>query len=384
MKIETTEAHLISVPLKVKTWTAQESFSEMSCLLIEINTDSGLQGVGQVTGPNLSKVLDYVQEFGAIIKGMDARSSTMIWDKLFSLTSPRPYGANAKDGLPPPLSRTDRLQITAAIGGIDNALWDIKGKAANMPVFRLLGGEKSRIPVYATGGYLKKGAPITACAAELKAFIDQGYTAVKLKVGHHTLEEEVKRVKATREAIGDAMLMLDMNACYDLNECIHFAKAVEPFNLTWLEEPLHWYLQPADFAKLAEATSIPIAHGERLFDRFTARDFIENGGIKFIQFDSTRHSGFTEHLRIAHMAEQNGIFIAPHLAPEMHGHLVSAFPRAGFIAESHGDPDRNPLWHGGLFSKKAEIKEGYLQLNESAGFGYDIDWNFVAKYRVNQ
>ncbi|MFZ8899004.1 MAG: mandelate racemase/muconate lactonizing enzyme family protein [Alphaproteobacteria bacterium] len=384
MKIETTEAHLISVPLKVKTWTAQESFSEMSCLLIEINTDSGLQGVGQVTGPNLSKVLDYVQEFGAIIKGMDARSSTVIWDKLFSLTSPRPYGANAKDGLPPPLSRTDRLQITAAIGGIDNALWDIKGKAANMPVFRLLGGEKSRIPVYATGGYLKKGAPITACAAELKAFIDQGYTAVKLKVGHHTLEEEVKRVKATREAIGDAMLMLDMNACYDLNECIHFAKAVEPFNLTWLEEPLHWYLQPADFAKLAEATSIPIAHGERLFDRFTARDFIENGGIKFIQFDSTRHSGFTEHLRIAHMAEQNGIFIAPHLAPEMHGHLVSAFPRAGFIAESHGDPDRNPLWHGGLFSKKAEIKEGYLQLNESAGFGYDIDWNFVAKYRVNQ
>ena len=384
MKIETTEAHLISVPLKVKTWTAQESFSEMSCLLIEINTDSGLQGVGQVTGPNLSKVLDYVQEFGAIIKGMDARSSTVIWDKLFSLTSPRPYGANAKDGLPPPLSRTDRLQITAAIGGIDNALWDIKGKAANMPVFRLLGGEKSRIPVYATGGYLKKGAPLTACAAELKAFIDQGYTAVKLKVGHHTLEEEVKRVKATREAIGDAMLMLDMNACYDLNECIHFAKAVEPFNLTWLEEPLHWYLQPADFAKLAEATSIPIAHGERLFDRFTARDFIENGGIKFIQFDSTRHSGFTEHLRIAHMAEQNGIFIAPHLAPEMHGHLVSAFPRAGFIAESHGDPDRNPLWHGGLFSKKAEIKEGYLQLNESAGFGYDIDWNFVAKYRVNQ
>ena len=384
MKIKTIAAHLISVPLKVKTWTAQESFSEVSCLLIEINTDSGLQGVGQVTGPNLSKVLDYVQEFGAIIKGMDARSSTVIWDKLFSLTSPRPYGANAKDGLPPPLSRTDRLQITAAIGGIDNALWDIKGKAANMPVFRLLGGEKSRIPVYATGGYLKKGAPITACAAELKAFIDQGYTAVKLKVGHHTLEEEVKRVKATREAIGDAMLMLDMNACYDLNECIHFAKAVEPFNLTWLEEPLHWYLQPADFAKLAEATSIPIAHGERLFDRFTARDFIENGGIKFIQFDSTRHSGFTEHLRIAHMAEQNGIFIAPHLAPEMHGHLVSAFPRAGFIAESHGDPDRNPLWHGGLFSKKAEIKEGYLQLNESAGFGYDIDWNFVAKYRVNQ
>ena len=382
MKIKTVDVHHITVPLPVETWTAQESFSDVSCLLVEIVTNNGLQGVGQVTGPNLKLVNDYVQQFGDIIKGMDARSSTVIWDKLFSLTSPRPYGAEAKDSLPPPLSRADRLQITAAIGGIDNALWDIKGKAADMPVFRLLGGEKSKVPVYATGGYLKKGASITACASELGNFIDQGYRAVKLKIGHHTMEEEVKRVSATRDAIGDAMLMLDMNACYDLNECIRFAKAVEPFDLTWLEEPLHWYLQPADFAKLAEATSIPLAHGERLYDRFTARDFIVNGGIKFIQMDSTRHSGITEHLRIAHMAEQNGIFIAPHLAPEMHGHLISAFPRAGFIAESHGDPNRNPLWHGGLFNKKAEINNGYLHLNENAGFGYEINWDFVEKYRV--
>ncbi|MEL0106064.1 MAG: mandelate racemase/muconate lactonizing enzyme family protein [Rhodospirillaceae bacterium] len=382
MKIKNVQAHIISVPLKVKTWTAQESHSDVSCLLVDIETDDRIRGVGQVTGPKLKTVYDYVQQFAEIIKGMDARSSTIIWDKLFSLTSPRPYGAEANDGLPPPLARLDRPQITAAIGGIDNALWDIKGKAAGMPVFRLLGGEATKIPVYATGGYLKKGAPLTACADEMAAFIDKGYTAVKLKVGHHTMEEEVARVGASREAIGDAMFMLDMNACYDVNQCIAFAKAVEPFELTWLEEPLHWYLQPADFARLAEATTIPIAHGERLYDRFTARDFIENGGIQFIQIDSTRHSGITEHLRIAHMAEQNGLYIAPHQAPEMHGHIVSAFPRAGFIAESHGDPERNPIWHGGLFKEKAEIKNGYLYLNEMPGFGYEIDWEFVDKYRV--
>ena len=219
-------------------------------------------------------------------------------------------------------------------------------------------------------------------ASELKTFIDLGYAAVKLKVGHHTLEEEVTRVRATRDAIGDAKLMLDMNACYDLSECIRFARAVEPYDLTWIEEPLHWYLQPADFARLAESTSIPIAHGERLCDRFTARDFIVNGGIKFIQFDSTRHAGITEHIRIAHMAEQHGIFIAPHLAPETHGHLVSAFPRSGFIVESHGDPERNPIWHAGIFAKKAEIKNGYLHLNENPGFGYEINWDFVDRYRV--
>ena len=147
MKIKTVDVHHITVPLPVETWTAQESFSDVSCLLVEIETDDGIQGVGQVAGPNLTLVRDYVKQFGDIIKGMDARSSTFIWEKLFSLTSPRPYGADAKDGLPPPLPRTDRLQITAAIGGIDNALWDIKGKASNMPVFRLLGGESSKIPV---------------------------------------------------------------------------------------------------------------------------------------------------------------------------------------------------------------------------------------------
>ena len=84
------------------------------------------------------------------------------------------------------------------------------------------------------------------------------------------------------------------------------------------------------------------------------------------------------------MAEQNGIFVAPHLAPEVHGHLISAFHRVGFIAEVHGDPKRNPIWHNGLFREKAEVSDGYLILNERPGFGYDINWDFVERYRVPQ
>ena len=160
-------------------------------------------------------------------------------------------------------------------------------KSGGHAIISSIGGEKTKIPVYATGGYHKEGATITACVDELKAFVDEGFTGVKLKVGHYTMQEEIKRVEASREAIGDVMLMLDMNACYDLDTCIKFSKAVEVFDLTWLEEPLHWYLKPSDFAMLAESTTIPLAHGERLFDRFTARDFIVNGKIKFIQFDST-------------------------------------------------------------------------------------------------
>ena len=176
--------------------------------------------------------------------------------------------------------------------------------------------------------------------------------------------------------------MLDMNAAYDLQECIDFAHAVEPHRIFWLEEPLHWYLQPADFARLAAATPIPIAHGERELTRFTVRDFIVEGGIRFVQFDATRAAGFTEALRIAALAEQHGAIVAPHTAPELHGHLVLALPRCAFGVESHGGPETDPLAFG-LFHEHPELRDGHLIFGDKPGFGLDIDWGFVDRYRIS-
>ena len=112
---------------------------------------------------------------------------------------------------------------------------------------------------------------------------------MKLKTGALSLADEVTRIRAVREAIGpDVKLMLDMNAPYDVAGCIRFAKAVAPYDIFWLEEPLHWYLQPADYVRLAAASPIPLAHGEREWHRYTVRDFIDSGAIRFVQFDSTR------------------------------------------------------------------------------------------------
>ena len=118
-----------------------------------------------------------------------------------------------------------------------------------------------------------------------------------------------------------------MNAAYDLPACIEFARAVAPYNIFWLEEPLHWYLQPADFALLAKATPIPLAHGERELTRFTTRDFMSNG----------------------------------------------------FAVESHGSPDLDPIWHG-LFSERAQVRDSYVVMNDKPGFG--IDWAFAKKHGV--
>src|SRR5207248_3702347 len=113
----------------------------------------------------------------------------------------------------------------------------------------------------------------------------------------------------------------------------------------------------------------------------TVRDFIVEGGVRFVQFDATRAAGFTEALRIAALAEQHGAIVAPHTAPELHGHLVLAVPRCAFGVESHGGPDTDPLAHG-LFRDHPELRDGHLLIADKPGFGLEVDWGFVDRYRV--
>lgn len=381
-KIAEVKTHPISVPLKQVLWTAHEELKDSSVILVEVRTDDGIAGYGQIHGSPQKAICEWVARLAEVARGMEATANVAVWEKLFSLTSPRPGGMGGRDGLPPPLPRSARPQIMAAIAGIDIALWDVRGKAAGMPVYRLLGGEKRPIFSYATGGYYQLGAPDKVYADELAGYARAGFRAVKLKTGGGSVAEEAKRVRAVRAAIGkEVSLMLDMNAPYDLDGCIAFARAVEPLDIFWLEEPLHWYLQPADFVRLAAATSIPLAHGERELTRFTVRDFIAAGAIRYVQFDSTRYAGFTEALRVAQLAEQHGVMIAPHTVPELHGHLVAAFPRCGFGVESHGDDHRDPVSHG-LYRERAQVKESYLHLNDRPGFGVEIDWEFVKRHRA--
>jgi len=124
-----------------------------------------------------------------------------------------------------------------------------------------------------------------------------------------------------------------------------------------------------------------LAHGERELTRFTVRDFIVEGGIRYVQFDATRAAGFTEALRIAALAEQHGVIVAPHSAPEIHGHLVLALPRGAFGVESHGGVDSDPLAHG-LFREYPKLRDGHLHIGDQPGFGLEPDWQFVERYRA--
>ncbi|HEV2333998.1 MAG TPA: mandelate racemase/muconate lactonizing enzyme family protein [Stellaceae bacterium] len=379
-RIASIATYPVSVPRSPPVWTAQEEIKAWSVILTEVKTDDGLIGYGEIHGAPMPRICEWVARFAEIIGGMDALAHEAVWDKLFALTCPRPGAISG--AAPPPIPRGERTAVMAAIAGIDIALWDLKGKAAGLPVWRLLGGENRPLFTYATGGYYRPGATDADYGAELARFLDLGYCAVKLKTGAGSVVGETARVRAVRNAIGETTaLMLDMNAPYDLPECIDFARCVEPFDIFWLEEPLHWYLQPADFARLAAATPIPLAHGERELTRFTVRDFITQGGVRYVQFDATRAAGFTEALRVAALAEQHGAMVAPHTAPEIHGHLVLALPRCAFGVESHGGPETDPLAHG-LFREHPELRGGQIHIGDNPGFGLDPDWAFVERYRL--
>src|SRR5204862_4307991 len=242
-RISSIATYPVSVPRPEPVWTAHEELKAWSVILVAIKTDDGLTGYGEIHGAPIPRICDWVARFAEIVHGMDALAHEAVWARLFALTSPRADVIEGKDGLPPPVPRSERTQGMAAIGGIDIALWDLKGKAAGLPVWRLLGGANRPLATYATGGYYRPGAPNSAYAEEMARFLDLGYRAVKLKTGAGTPAEEAERIGAVRAAIGEAPdLMLDMNAPYDLPDCIGFALRLQPHRLFQLEEPLDSYL----------------------------------------------------------------------------------------------------------------------------------------------
>src|SRR5439155_5320748 len=141
-KIASVETHMISVTRPQPVWTAHEESKAWNVILTEVRTDDGLIGYGEIHGAPMPRICEWVNRFGEIVRGMDALENVAVWEKLFALTSPRPGGIEGRDGLPPPVPRSKRAQVMAAIAGIDIALWDIKGKP---PVCRCTGywGERT-------------------------------------------------------------------------------------------------------------------------------------------------------------------------------------------------------------------------------------------------
>ena len=379
MKITRVRAHPISTRLDKVYWTSRGAWGSYNMILVEVETDEGIVGYGQINKTPLKEIAEIVAELEDVIRGMDALAHEAVWSKLLDLSVPHLVEGKS-EAIRPRYPEARRIQIMAAVGGIDIALWDIKGKALGLPLWRLLGGDRREVPAYASGGYYEEGYSPLAVIDEMASYVELGYRAVKMKCGGLDLRGDLERISGVRKAIGDASLMLDANGAYNLRDAEQAIKRFEPYDIFWFEEPLHWYDATRGLARLAASTNVPLASGESELHSWAVRDLIDLAGIRYVQFDCTRAGGITEGLRIGAYALAHGLQIALHHDPQVHGHLVAAMPH-GYCVEGFPRPERDPVWHH-LFSERPELDKGILRLTDKPGLGIEIDWKIVEKWRI--
>ncbi|MFC2048172.1 mandelate racemase/muconate lactonizing enzyme family protein [Chloroflexota bacterium] len=332
-------------------------------IVVEVFTNEGITGVSVASGSGGSRVTTapYVEgPLKDVICGEDPFDVEKIWDKM--------YRSWRK-----PVAKGD---LFFAISDIDVAIWDIMGKTVGKPVWKILGGFRDKVPAYAAGGNYVEGEGIKELVEECSSYVSMGYKAFKMKVGRVSLKEDIERVKAVREAIGDGIdLMLDANTKFTAAEANRFIKTMEQFNPFWFEEPVC----PDDirgYQEVRAATWVPIAAGENEFTRWGCRELIENRAIDIIQPDVGIAGGFTECRKIAAMADAHHIYVAPHGRPLIHVHLVAAVPN-GLIVEITPSPHYDEL-----VGFRFEVKDGYINVPQRPGLGIELDKKVIDKYRI--
>ncbi len=262
-----------------------------------------------------------------------------------------------------------------AIAAVDNALWDIKGKAANLPVADLLGARRTAIPAYAMVGWYFGGG-MKEFVRQCTDAADEGFRAVKLKVGKDTLEEDVKRIRAIRSELGDEFrIMVDANCAFDEAEALRRGRAYEKLGVFWFEEPIQPYMRDSH-ARLARELDIAIAIGENYFTRHQFYDVLKAGCADIIQPDNRRAGGVTEWMDIGAICDVMGIPLASHGGGPGNVNVLCAIESAIYIETGSLKGD------GEFYVHPQVLKDGALQLTDVPGMGNDVNEAYVRKYRI--
>ena len=372
MKIVEVEVHMLSAPGEgPEHWVSHFPVPRGNDLLVRLRTDEGIDGFG--LGSSNASIRGaaalFEQGLAELLIGHDALAPEQVYEQVFSITHQRIAYEKG-------WSRGD---LTLASTAIDLALWDIMGKAAGQPLYRLFGGYTDRVPCYVTCAYYRDGKDLGELREEMGKLKAQGHRAFKAKIGGVSLDEDLERLRVIREVIGgEAELMLDVNCGWELNEAIEGARAIAEFNPRWLEEPVRWYDDRRLLKVLAQTTDIPLSAGESETTPHGCRALLEEQAIRILQFDCTRMGGFTWGRKLSALAELHHVEIAPHHDCFIHAHLVAASP-AGCIVESFTDPERDPL-QAELFVDPPRIHDGLLYLKPEPGLGLELSPRALEKF----
>ena len=372
MKITRLEVFTLKAPQSGRPhWVSHFIVPTANEILVRIYTDEGIDGFGLATSytPIDFAVKAFKSGIGDLIIGEDPLAPERIYKKLFALTTSR---ISSEKGW----SREAVIRISSAI---DIALWDIVGKTAGLPLYRIFGGYRSEVPAYVTCGYYRDGKDDAELRDEVQKLVEQGHTGFKAKVGGLSLAEDVRRMEIVRDVIGDHKdLMIDVNRAWDLETAIEGARLLEPLNPRWLEEPIRWEDDRRGLKLLSLKTRIPLSGGESELTSYGCRAMIEEQAIQILQFDCTMFGGYTEGRKMAGLCELNHVQVAPHHDCFIHAHIVAGSP-AGCIVEAFTDPERDPL-QAELFEEPPVIKNGMMKLKEQPGLGLTLSEAAMKKF----
>lgn len=345
----------VVLPLKTeisdaKVFTGrQKPMTEVHFLFAEITTADGFEGVGfsyskRAGGP---AQFAHAKQVADNLLGEDPNDIGRLYVKLL--------WAGASVG---------RSGVAVqALAAIDVALWDLKAKRAGLPLAKLIGAHRDSVRTYNTsGGFLN--APLEQVLENATAAREAGIGGIKIKVGHPDHRVDMTRLDAMRTHLGDDFpLMVDANQQWDRPTALRMCRAMEPYNLTWIEEPLDAY-DYVGHADLARAIDTPIATGEMLASVAEHVKLIEQGSCDVIQPDAPRVGGITEFLKLTTLAAQAGLTLAPHFAMEIHCHLAATYPTEPWV--EHFD------WLDPLFNERMAIADGRMIVSDRPGLGITL------------
>jgi L-talarate/galactarate dehydratase len=354
-RIESVTLSSVTLPLPnpisdAKVFTGrQKPMTEVVFLFAEITTEQGHTGLGFSYSKRAGGPAQYAhaKEVAEGIIGEDPNDIGKLYTKLLWA------GASVgRSGV-----------ATQALAAIDIALYDLKAKRAGLPLAKLLGSYRDSVQTYNTsGGFLN--ATLDEVKARATQSVEEGIGGIKIKVGLPDSKEDLRRVAGIREHIGwDVPLMVDANQQWDRATALRMGRQLEEFNLIWIEEPLDAY----DFeghAHLAQVLDTPIATGEMLASVAEHKGLIAANGCDIIQPDAPRVGGITQFLRLAALADERGLGLAPHFAMEIHLHLAAAYPREPWV--EHFD------WLDPLFNERLETKDGRMIVPDRPGLGVSL------------
>lgn len=348
-------------------------------LVTEVHLDNGV--VGQIFGGDEERYQKEIASlvngpFRSLLIGKDVFAVEQHWDEMFHCKS---LGL-ANRGIHT-LDLLNKAILMQAIAAVDIALWDAIGKILNLPLYKMLGGYRNKVPVIAIGGYYWDGKTERELEEELLSYRQAGLAGIKLKVGGLSPAEDADRIRFARGVVGDQFLIAcDANQAWTVDQAIQFCRCVEGFKVRWLEEPVAWYDQLRGMPEVRRAGRIPIVAGQGEISRYGCRDLILAGAVDILNVDATIAGGITEWRRIAGMASMTNVTMAHHEEPQVAIHLLAAIPH-GLYVEIFPDPDRDPIWFE-LPSKHPEIKEGFMHVPQSPGLGIPLKEEVIEKYRA--